>query len=232
MRSYDQYCGLARALDVVGDRWTLLIVRELMIRGSSRYTDLQQGLPGIATNLLADRLRELEAAGVVRREAPTPPVATSMFTLTDWGEQLRPVILSFGRWAGRLMRKPTSRDRIRSHWLAMPLQSMLIDRTPSQPPIRVEVRTGDQPMIVETADGTIRVRPGSAERPDAVLGGSPDLIIALLTGRIDLATARSSGLEFEGDSAVLRRIGSAVVGESGVGTADDRSWRPRIRRSH
>ena len=82
MRSYGQYCALAKALDVLGDRWTLLIVRELMLAGPSRYTDLRNGLPGIATNLLSDRLRELEAAGVVAREQAPPPVATTLFSLT------------------------------------------------------------------------------------------------------------------------------------------------------
>ena len=79
MRSYGQYCSVAKALDVVGDRWTLLIVRELLLQGPCRYTDLRNGLPGIATNLLADRLSELESAGLVRREEAAPPVATTLF---------------------------------------------------------------------------------------------------------------------------------------------------------
>src|ERR1700761_9754991 len=92
MRSYGQYCSIAKALDVVGDRWTLLIVRELLIRGACRYTDLKNGLPGIATNLLADRLRELEAAGLISREEAPPPVATTLFKLTPRGEEMRPVL--------------------------------------------------------------------------------------------------------------------------------------------
>jgi DNA-binding HxlR family transcriptional regulator/putative sterol carrier protein len=206
MRSYEQFCGLAKALDVVGDRWTLLIVRELLLRGPSRYTDLQHGLPGIATNLLADRLRGLETSGVVAREEPTPPVATALFTLTEWGEQLRPIVQGLGLWAGRLMAKPMAGDRFRSQWLTMPLETLLTDRAPLKPPIRIELRTGDQAMVVETAEGRIRVRPASKERPDAVLTGSPDVIIGLLTGRIDLATARSRRLRFEGDPAVLQRV--------------------------
>src|SRR6185295_293446 len=86
MRSYKQYCALAKALDVVGDRWTLLIVRELLIRGRCRYTDLRNGLPGIATNLLADRLREMEQSGLVSREEAPPPIATTLFQLTPRGE--------------------------------------------------------------------------------------------------------------------------------------------------
>ena len=92
MRSYGQYCALARALDLVGDRWTLLIARELYLRGPSRYTDLCDGLPGIATNLLADRLRNLEEAGLVAREAAPAPVASTLFSLTDRGRELRPVL--------------------------------------------------------------------------------------------------------------------------------------------
>lgn len=209
MRSYSQFCGLAKALDIVGDRWTLLIVRELLLRGPVRYTDLQQGLPGIASNLLADRLRDLEAAGVLARQEPVPPVATPVFSLTAWGEQLRPVVRALGQWAGPLMSKPAPRDEFRSHWLAMPLENLLTDRAPSRPPIQIEVRSGDQPMIVETVDGGIRVRPGSAEHPAAVLSGSPELIIGLLAGRIDLPTARARRLRFTGDPAVLQRIGAA-----------------------
>src|SRR5258707_5277536 len=88
MRTYDQYCSVARALDVIGDRWSLLIVRELLIRGPVRYTDLRYGLPGIATNLLADRLRELEEAGVVQRVGAPPPGATTPFELTQRGKEL------------------------------------------------------------------------------------------------------------------------------------------------
>src|SRR5262249_48342186 len=88
MRSYKQFCALAKALDVLGDRWTLWIVRELLIRGPSRYTELLDGLPGIATNLLVDRLRTLEQAGVVARDTAPPPVAATLFRLTERGEAL------------------------------------------------------------------------------------------------------------------------------------------------
>src|SRR5918911_746584 len=122
MRSYGQYCALAKALDAVGDRWTLLIVRELLLRGPCRYTDLRHGLPGIATNLLADRLRELEQAGIVHREAAPPPIATTLFSLTTRGEELAPVVEALGRWGGPLMTERTEGDAFRSHWLAMPLE--------------------------------------------------------------------------------------------------------------
>jgi DNA-binding HxlR family transcriptional regulator len=207
MRSYDQFCGLAKALDVVGDRWTLLIVRELLLRGPSRYTDLQHGLPGIATNLLADRLRDLEAAGVVARQEPTPPVATALFTLTAWGEQLRPVVDALGSWAGRLMLNPAPNDHVRGHWLALPLALHLMDRTPGQPRVAIEVRSGEEPVTVETVgDGTVSARAGTAAQPDAVVTGAPELVIGLLVGRLSLAQARVRGLRYEGDPNILRRL--------------------------
>src|ERR1017187_2932151 len=101
MRSYRQYCSIAKALDAVGDRWTLLIIRELLIRGGCRYTDLKNGLPGIATNLLSDRIRELEAAGLIRREDAPPPIATTLFHLTAAGAELQPVLHALGRWGTR-----------------------------------------------------------------------------------------------------------------------------------
>src|ERR1700761_6192686 len=106
MRSYGQYCSIAKALDVVGDRWTLLIIRELLIRGACRYTDLKDGLPGIATNLLADRLRDLESAGLIRREDAPPPVATALFRLTEAGASLLPVVDAIARWGVELMVTP------------------------------------------------------------------------------------------------------------------------------
>src|ERR1700751_2509931 len=96
MKTYGQICPVAKALDVIGERWSLLIVRELLLRGACRYTDLRAGLPGIATNLLADRLRELESAGLVRREEAPPPVATTLFHLTPAGLELEPVLQAIG----------------------------------------------------------------------------------------------------------------------------------------
>src|ERR671937_3161687 len=113
MRSYDEYCAMAKSLDVVGDRWTLLIVRELALRGPCRYTDLRSGLPGIATNLLAERLRELERTGVIAREDAPPPIATALFRLTPWGEELEPVLDELFRWGLPLMAEQRPDDAVR-----------------------------------------------------------------------------------------------------------------------
>ena len=104
MKSYGQYCALSKALDVIGDRWTLLIVRELLIRGACRYTDIRTGLPGIATNLLATRLDELEKAGVIERFDAPPPVATALFRLTPRGRELEAPLRAIGRWGHPLLK--------------------------------------------------------------------------------------------------------------------------------
>jgi DNA-binding HxlR family transcriptional regulator len=205
MRSYRQYCGLARALDIVGERWTLLIVRELL-GGPRRYTDLHRGLPGIATNLLATRLVDMEEAGLITREDAPPPVATTLYRLTPRGEELRPVIDALGRWARPLMAQGMKGDAFRAEWLALPAQLYLADANPGRTPAVIEVRAGDTPVVIEARDGTVRTRPGPADDPDAVITARPDVALGLLLGRIDLATARARGLELEGDQRVLRRF--------------------------
>src|SRR5947209_8274672 len=137
MRSYGQYCGVAKALDVVGDRWSLLIVRELMLRDRCRYTDLREGLPGIATNLLADRLRQLEDAGIVAREEAPPPIATTLFRLTERGGELRSAIHALGHWGGPLLEEDFGDDAFRSHWLALPFEIHLGDRVSGAAPITI-----------------------------------------------------------------------------------------------
>ena len=206
MRSYSQYCSVAKALDLIGDRWNLLIVRELLLRGRCRYTDLLDGLPGIATNLLADRLRDLEHAGVLTREDAPPPVATVLFGLTPRGEKLEPILRELGMWGAPLMAEPAEGDAFRSHWLALPVELFLSDNAPEQPPVTIEVRTGDEPMIIETVDGAVRGRPGTAEHPDLVLSGAPGLIVGVLGGRLSIAAARAEGLECAGDLKALRRV--------------------------
>ena len=206
MRSYDEYCAIAKSLDVVGDRWTLLIVRELAMRGASRYTDLRNGLPGIASNLLAERLRELELSGVVAREDAPPPIATTLFRLTARGEQLRPVLDGLTRWGLPLMTEQRPGDAVRSHWLAGALEMMLADNQPGAPPVTIEIRTGDQPIAIEARDGAIHVRLGPVENADAKLSGAARPLMGLLLGLLGLADAQAGGVEYVGDPAVLDRI--------------------------
>jgi DNA-binding HxlR family transcriptional regulator len=208
MRSYDEYCAIAKSLDVIGDRWTLLIVRELAVRGACRYTDVRNGLPGIATNLLADRLRELEHAGVIAREDAPPPVATTLFRLTPRGEELQPVLEQLIRWGVPLMTEQKPNDAVRSHWLASALELMLSDRQPDASPVTLELQTGDQPIVIEARDGAVSTHLGAAERPDATLAGPPKPILGLLFGRLQLADVKASGVKYQGDPAVLGRLGA------------------------
>ena len=206
MKSYRQHCGLAKALDVVGDRWTLLLIRELLIRGACRYTDLRQGLPGIASNLLAVRLRELEKAGVLISEEAPPPVARKLFRLTKRGEALAPVVEALGRWGAPLLSPPNRRDAFRSHWLVLPAEMHLKDHAPEKPPVGIELRIGDEPLTIETADGRVRARPGPAEAPALILSGRHDLVLGVLMRKIGFAEARAAGMSHHGDPAVLTRV--------------------------
>jgi DNA-binding HxlR family transcriptional regulator len=209
MRSYDEYCALAKSLDVVGDRWTLLIVRELELRGACRYTDLRNGLPGIATNLLADRLRELEHQGLVVRVQEPPPIATALFRLSERGAELRPVLESLVRWGMPLMAEDNSGDAVRSHWLAWAIELILADRRPDAAPVTLELRTGEEPIVVETRDGKLVTRLGAAGRaaPDATITGEARPVMGLLLGLLTVTDARAVGVSYAGDPAILERIG-------------------------
>jgi DNA-binding HxlR family transcriptional regulator len=201
---------VAKALDVVGDRWALLIVRELLAQGPCRYTDLKNGLPGIASNLLSDRLRELESAGLIRREDAPPPVAATLFHLTDAGAELEPVLSALGGWGLRYMTEQGESDDFRSQWFALPVSLFLRDGDPGGPPVSIELRAGGRPAVVEVSGGSVRTRLGAAAAPDLVLTGPPRLILGLLSSYLSVAEARDLGLEISGDLAVLHRVQPAT----------------------
>jgi DNA-binding HxlR family transcriptional regulator len=178
MRSYKQYCSFARGLDIVGDRWILLIVRELL-QGPRRYNELLHGLPGIATNLLADRLQDLVETGVIEQRAD------HTYALTLWGEGLRAVIYALGTWARPLMGQMKRDDEFRSHWLIHPIHVLYDGVDRRRPRLNVQVDTADAPMTIESANGRVRVVPGPHPSPDVVLSGPPDGVIGVLAGKHD-----------------------------------------------
>jgi DNA-binding HxlR family transcriptional regulator len=206
MRSYEQHCGLAKALDAVGDRWTLLIVRELLIRERCRYTDLQKGLPGIATNLLAERLRELEAAGLVEREEAPPPVAATLFGLTARGMALEPAILALGAWGAPMLARGSRGVAAQAHWLVLPFKLFLRDREPARRDASVEVRAGGEAIAIRVSRGKVDVRLGALPDPDLTVTGKPDMLLGLFSGKLDRAAAKAAGARLKGDEAVLDRI--------------------------
>jgi DNA-binding HxlR family transcriptional regulator len=184
VKSYGQYCALARGLDVVGDRWVLLIVRELL-EGPRRYGELANGLPGIATNLLAERLRTMQASGLVGR------AHDDRYQLTGWGEGLNEVVAAIGRWASPLMGR---------------IAELFPGVDTARPELSMEVRCGDEPMTIRSAEGRVSVQPGRAAAPDLVLTGPPDVTIGLLAWQIDAAEANARGLAITGDLRLLRRL--------------------------
>jgi len=196
---------LARALDAIGDRWTLLIVRELLACGPLRYTDLQRGLPGIATNLLAGRLDELERSGLLVRQTTPPPAAATVVRLTPRGEALEEVIAALGRWAGPLMDE-VGDDAVRGHWYTLPLRLYLRDTAPTRPEVSVELRMDDEPITLEARAGRVTAHVGTVPHPNAIVAGPPDLVMALLTRRLSLAQVRSRGLSATGDLRTLQRF--------------------------
>ena len=206
MRSYGQYCGLARGLDVVGDRWVLLIVRELL-GGPRRYGELLDGLPGIATNLLAERLRTMQDNGLVARGDD------DHYALTEWGEGLRDVVYAIGRWAYPLMDRRAEDDAFRSHWIVHPVTALFPGSDPSRPELTIEVRCGDASMTIRSEDGKVTVAAGQAAAPDVVLTGPPDAVVGLLAQRIDRDEAKQRGLTITGDARLLRRLRPAVAAQ-------------------
>jgi DNA-binding HxlR family transcriptional regulator len=196
VRSYHQYCALAKALDIVGDRWTLLVMRELLIR-PSRYGELQESLPGIASNLLAARLRLLEENGVIAK------TEDGRYTPTEWGEFLREPVQALVRWAAQLMLTHEEGDAFQAQWLAHPIEVIFGGVEPSRAPFIAEIRTAGGTITMESSGGQMRVREGSAQAPDLVITGHPDAIIGVLAGVLDRRGAEEQGVSVLGDYEAL-----------------------------
>jgi len=206
MKTYGQHCPVAKALDLVGDRWTLLIVRELLIQGPCRYTDLKNGIPGIATNLLSDRLSDLESSGLVRREAAPPPIATTLYVLTKAGAELEPTIVALGRFGTRYLDEPGENDTGRPHWFPFAASLHLRDGNPDHLPGTLQLLTKAGPAVIEINGPNVTTRIGTVPSPTLTLEGEPDTILRLLLGQATLAQSQERGLRVDGDTAILQRI--------------------------
>jgi DNA-binding HxlR family transcriptional regulator len=191
-KRYDQYCPIAHALDLVGERWSLLVVRELM-HGPKRYTDLAERLPGIGTNILASRLRDLEAGGIVAKRKLPPPAASRVYELTDYGRALRPVMRELALWGARSVGPPTADDELFPGWLRNALDTVL---GPVAPPGRFEFRVGDE--VASLVDG--EAQSGSVEEPNVVVEGDPEGVYHMFVDRrLDLVSV-------EGDRRLLEQL--------------------------
>ncbi|MGB3482427.1 MAG: helix-turn-helix domain-containing protein [Mycobacterium sp.] len=208
MRSYGQYCGLARSLEVVGDRWNLLIVRQLLI-APARYRDLADGLPGIATNLLADRLRDLESSGVIeRRLAGTGSVVE--YVLTPWGAELRQPIESLIRWSTPLMIRGPEGDSFRPEWLTLALPALLEARVKVRSSTTIGLEIGDPPLQLRATRTGFEVGPHDGRALDAIVRAEPFCVLGLAAGALTLGDAHALGLvEIDGDESVVRTVFAA-----------------------
>lgn len=212
-RTFDQHCPIARALDVVGERWSLLIVRELVL-GPRRYTDLRRALPGMWTNLLAERLRQLESAGVVQRRELPPPAARTVYELTERGRQLESVLLDLGSWGIPLL--DGERGEVPSTTaVLLGLRAFFRPEVTTSTDERYAVRVGPEALTAMVQHGRLEFRPGAPDAPAAALQADPRALLDIRTGRLSLADALEQGLlRFEGPAAAIRRLRRAFALEA------------------
>jgi DNA-binding HxlR family transcriptional regulator len=204
-RTYGDPCGIARALDVVGERWALLVVRELLL-GPKRFTDLRAGLPNLSPDVLSQRLRELEADGVVTRRRLPPPAGSKVYELTERGLELEPVIIALGRW-GTSVPFPPDGHELGPDSTILALKTVFDPQATRNGDLGVELRLAEQTFSVQVDGGGIEIARGSAEDPDAVLTTSTMTLVALLWHGLRLGEAVQSGAaEIEGDRRKLERF--------------------------
>jgi len=206
MKTYGQYCAVARSLDLIGDRWVLLIVRELLSLGPSRFTDLRGGLPGIASNLLATRLREMEEGGLIERVDAPPPVATGLYQLTGRGQELRSVIEALAQWGLPAMPVMRAGEAEHGNWLALIARDHLSDAHPERGPLTIAIDTPRAPVHIIVHNGEFEIRRGATVPADVRLSGEARLIGGYLSGLLSLDEARRIGLRADGDEAALSRL--------------------------
>jgi len=204
-RSYGDRCGVARALDLVGERWALLVVRELLL-GPKRFTDLRAGLPNLGPDVLSQRLRDLEAIGVVRRAKLPPPVSSQVYELTEWGHELEPVVLGLGAWGSRAP-FPDGDARLGVDSAVLALKTLFDPASAGSIDEEFELRLGPERFRAHVANGAFSVSRGAAEDPLAVIDTDPGTLARVLWhGRKITAALRSGDLRIEGDRSAARRF--------------------------
>jgi DNA-binding HxlR family transcriptional regulator len=207
-RSYGDACGIARALDVVGERWALLVVRELLL-GPQRFTDLRAALARASSNVVADRLRELEGRGVVRRRKLPPPAGSQVYELTGWGRELEPIVLALGSWG---LGAPPPEPATLSATSVLIFLRTSAHPDPAAPSAIYRVELDGRVWTVRSDSGEVDVEPGDPGSPDASIRTDPKTLNALLDDPAALPTALSDGsAAADGDLPALRRLLQAVT---------------------
>jgi DNA-binding HxlR family transcriptional regulator len=200
--TYDDPCGVARALDVVGQRWALLVVRELLL-GPKRFRDLVHGLGGLSPNVLSQRLKELEAAGIVRRVTAGPPVSAPVYELTDEGAALEPVLIALGRWGRN--RPLTATGPMSVDALLLALRTTFDPAVAGDLSIEVDLRIEGDRVALTVVDGQISMRRGPARQPDATITADVASLRSLVYRSSD-----GVGVRIDGDQAAVRRLLAAL----------------------
>ena len=203
-RRYDDACGTAHGLELVGDRWALLVLRELMF-GARRFSDLRADLPGISANVLTQRLSELEQSGSIRKIRLPPPAARDAYEATPWGLEAEPVIQALGRWAARSPRHDATLP-LSAVSVLLSFRTMIDDKLAKGFEARIGLRLKDQSFVVRVRKGRLKVVRGPAEGCDAVIEAAPEALAGVVYGGAPFET-----LSVEGDEAVARRFCSLFV---------------------
>jgi DNA-binding HxlR family transcriptional regulator/putative sterol carrier protein len=204
---YDQFCPLARAAEILGERWTLLILRELVC-GPQRYSDLRRRLPGISSSVLSQRLERLESLSLIERKAQPPPTPAALYRLTDEGEAVRPALRELMRFGARYLAPPRPDDHLEPEWVPVAMQSFARTGAVPRRVIAIRIPDGAREIAVRVIGGRrgtrVEARKGPAE---ATLRAGPLVLLGLLTGQLDPLDALDAGsIEVEGDVLVLRDL--------------------------
>jgi DNA-binding HxlR family transcriptional regulator len=194
LRTYGDPCGIARALDAIGERWSLLIVRELLY-GPKRFTDLRNGLAGASANVLSQRLRELQEVGVVRRQVDGGP----KYALTDWGRDLRPILVQLGRWGARSAERPAGDLGVDA--LMVALEATFLHDDAADLEANIELHLDEATYSVGIDHGSMESRRESARRPDAVITTDPATLRSVVFGD---RTLKDAAVRLDGDRTVAR----------------------------
>lgn len=203
-RTYDDPCGVARALDLIGDRWALLVVRELLL-GPKRFSELRRGLPGAGQSMLTHRLIELERAGVLRRRPLGPPASTQGYELTDRGLELEPVLLALGGWGSRTPVDTTAELSVDA--LALAMRTTFDAASAGTLAVRCELRLDGDVLLAEVDDGTFALTRGATRAPDAVIETGAAAFRGLIFGGEALVAAERAGLvTVRGDRELAGRL--------------------------
>jgi DNA-binding HxlR family transcriptional regulator len=210
-RTYDQYCPVARALELVGERWTLLVARELLL-GPRRFTDLMAGLPGVSANVLASRLKDLEQRGMVARRTLPPPAASAVYELAADASGLVSVLAAMADWGMTMLGEPRPEDEVRGEWIVLGL-AVTAHAPEAIDGKTYELHIDGEVLHVQVRGGNLQPHQGPADHPDAVVRLDATTLADLALGRVEVDGALSTGrVTIEGDERAARHLLSSFSG--------------------